>query len=146
MSYVDHVTAHTEGLAVRGAVPPCGISSGPSVAATPVGVAAMTRRTLPENGRRCGATGDRDLRAPGQLPLTVMECWPRRSPGTACRRRSAPWRSSDSRPAWPIGRVAVEIRDSVGIAVAGSGHWGMEHVRIWSDLGCLRVICDKDHR
>lgn len=37
--------------AVRGAVPPCGISSGPSLAATPVGVAAMTRRTLPEGGR-----------------------------------------------------------------------------------------------
>lgn len=40
----------------------------------------------------------------------------------------------------------MEARDSVGIAVAGSGRWGMEHVRIWSDLGCLRVICDKDHR
>lgn len=30
------------------------------------------------------------------------------------------------------------------IAVVGCGVWGMNHLRVWRDLGCLRVVCDMD--
>ena len=33
---------------------------------------------------------------------------------------------------------------SLGIAVVGCGHWGVNHVRTWSELGCLRLGCDPD--
>ena len=31
-----------------------------------------------------------------------------------------------------------------GVAVIGCGRWGMNHVRVWRDLGLLRVVCDTD--
>lgn len=31
---------------------------------------------------------------------------------------------------------------TVRLAVLGCGRWGKNHVRIWTDLGCLKVICD----
>jgi UDP-2-acetamido-3-amino-2,3-dideoxy-glucuronate N-acetyltransferase len=32
----------------------------------------------------------------------------------------------------------------LGVAVAGAGQWGANHVRTWHALGCLRVVCDPD--
>jgi len=34
----------------------------------------------------------------------------------------------------------------INLAVIGCGQWGMNHVRIWYDLKCLRVICDVDSK
>ena len=31
-----------------------------------------------------------------------------------------------------------------GVAVLGSGMWGQNHVRVWNELGRLRVVCDPD--
>ncbi len=31
-----------------------------------------------------------------------------------------------------------------GIAVLGCGRWGINHVRLWHEFGCLRVACDVD--
>lgn len=31
-----------------------------------------------------------------------------------------------------------------GIAVVGSGAWGQNHVRVWKEMGHLRVVCDLD--
>ena len=31
-----------------------------------------------------------------------------------------------------------------GVAVLGSGMWGQNHVRVWNELGLLRVVCDPD--
>ena len=31
-----------------------------------------------------------------------------------------------------------------GIALIGCGAWGKNHLRVWSNLGCLRVVCDPD--
>lgn len=33
---------------------------------------------------------------------------------------------------------------NLSIAVIGCGRWGKNHVRVWSELGCLKVICDSD--
>lgn len=30
----------------------------------------------------------------------------------------------------------------IGIAVVGAGEWGRNHVRVWRELGNLRVVCD----
>lgn len=30
------------------------------------------------------------------------------------------------------------------IAVIGCGRWGKNHVRVWAELGCLRLVCDTD--
>jgi len=30
----------------------------------------------------------------------------------------------------------------IGIAVVGCGRWGMNHVRVWSELGYLKSVCD----
>ncbi len=35
-------------------------------------------------------------------------------------------------------------KDRPGIAVIGCGAWGMNHVRVWRELGCLRAACDLD--
>jgi UDP-2-acetamido-3-amino-2,3-dideoxy-glucuronate N-acetyltransferase len=32
----------------------------------------------------------------------------------------------------------------LSLAVVGCGVWGMNHLRVWQDLGCLRVVCDMD--
>jgi UDP-2-acetamido-3-amino-2,3-dideoxy-glucuronate N-acetyltransferase len=32
----------------------------------------------------------------------------------------------------------------VGVAVLGCGRWGINHVRVWRELGCLRIVCDSD--
>ena len=32
------------------------------------------------------------------------------------------------------------------IAVIGAGGWGMNHVRVWHELGSLHVVCDTDNR
>jgi UDP-2-acetamido-3-amino-2,3-dideoxy-glucuronate N-acetyltransferase len=31
-----------------------------------------------------------------------------------------------------------------GVALIGCGAWGKNHLRVWSNLGCLRVVCDPD--
>ncbi len=36
------------------------------------------------------------------------------------------------------------LERSAGVAVIGCGKWGMNHVRIWSELGCLKAVCDTD--
>lgn len=33
-----------------------------------------------------------------------------------------------------------------GIAVLGCGAWGKNHVRVWYELGCLKLVCDVDTR
>jgi UDP-2-acetamido-3-amino-2,3-dideoxy-glucuronate N-acetyltransferase len=33
----------------------------------------------------------------------------------------------------------------LGIAVVGCGRWGMNHVRVWSELGYLKSVCDINH-
>ncbi|MBM4046691.1 MAG: Gfo/Idh/MocA family oxidoreductase, partial [Planctomycetes bacterium] len=33
---------------------------------------------------------------------------------------------------------------SLNVAVIGCGAWGTNHVRVWQELGCLRVVCDLD--
>lgn len=30
----------------------------------------------------------------------------------------------------------------ISVAVIGCGQWGMNHVRVWAELGCLRLVCD----
>jgi UDP-2-acetamido-3-amino-2,3-dideoxy-glucuronate N-acetyltransferase len=36
------------------------------------------------------------------------------------------------------------LTTGVGVAVVGAGGWGVNHVRAWSRLGHLRLVCDKD--
>jgi UDP-2-acetamido-3-amino-2,3-dideoxy-glucuronate N-acetyltransferase len=36
------------------------------------------------------------------------------------------------------------VPPSSGVAVVGCGQWGMNHVRVWYGLGCLRAVCDVD--
>jgi len=31
-----------------------------------------------------------------------------------------------------------------GIALIGCGNWGRNHLRVWSSLGCLKLVCDND--
>ena len=33
-----------------------------------------------------------------------------------------------------------------GVALVGCGGWGVNHVRVWRELGCLEVVCDSDAR
>lgn len=35
-------------------------------------------------------------------------------------------------------------RDDVRVAVLGCGAWGINHVRVWNDLGRLAIVCDPD--
>jgi UDP-2-acetamido-3-amino-2,3-dideoxy-glucuronate N-acetyltransferase len=37
-------------------------------------------------------------------------------------------------------------RDDVEVAVLGCGGWGINHVRVWNDLGRLAIVCDPDPR
>jgi predicted dehydrogenase len=32
----------------------------------------------------------------------------------------------------------------LSLAVVGCGVWGMNHLRVWQDLGCLRMVYDTD--
>lgn len=34
----------------------------------------------------------------------------------------------------------------VNVAIIGCGRWGLNHVRIWASLGCLKAVCDSDPR
>ena len=36
--------------------------------------------------------------------------------------------------------------DDVKVAVLGCGAWGINHVRVWHDLGRLAMVCDPDPR
>lgn len=41
-------------------------------------------------------------------------------------------------------KTEMKRESDIGIAVAGCGTWGLNHVRVWSELGRLRAVCDKD--
>ncbi|HRV95899.1 MAG TPA: Gfo/Idh/MocA family oxidoreductase, partial [Anaerolineae bacterium] len=32
----------------------------------------------------------------------------------------------------------------INVALIGCGAWGKNHLRVWSELGCLRLVCDTD--